>query len=265
MHPTHSSRFSWTFPLTIARLTLLESWRNRLPWAVLVLALLGMGLAAFLEEVTATETRMMQSAILGALFRLGAVFLVTVAAISGTARELHDRLVEVMLALPMPRFAYFLGKLAGYAIAALGVALAFAVALLPFAPPLQVVWWSLSLAAELILMAAMGLLLVLTLSQVPLALAAAMGFYLLARSTGALILMASGPLPGHISQAGQWEVAILTLLSWLLPGLEGFTPSAWLVYHAGDGQAVLSILLETAIYLSFIIGMGLFDLYRKNF
>ena len=35
----------------IARLTLLESLRNRLPWAVMLLAALGLGLAAFLEEV----------------------------------------------------------------------------------------------------------------------------------------------------------------------------------------------------------------------
>ncbi|MEO5352556.1 MAG: hypothetical protein H7835_05015 [Magnetococcus sp. XQGC-1] len=265
MTAIHSPRLHWFGVLAIARLTLLESWRNRLPWAVLALVLLGLGLALFLEAAAATETVMVQSAILGAIFRLAAVFLITVATISGAAREFHDRLVDVLLALPMPRFAYFLGKLAGYAVAALLVALAFGVALLPFVPVTQALLWSLSLAAELTLMAALGLLLVLTMNHVPLALSAAMGFYLLARSIGALMLMASGPLPGYTSQAGQWEGAFLTFLSWLLPGLERFTPSAWLVYHTGQWPDLAAILLEASVYTFLLIGMGLFDLYRKNF
>lgn len=260
-----SPPFQLPLLLTIARLTLMETWRNRLPWAVVLLVVVGLGLAAFLEEAAVTETRMMQSAILGALFRLEAVFLISVATISGAAREMQDRLVEVLLALPMPRFAHFLGKLAGYSVAACWVAMAFGVALLPFVPADQVLLWSLSLAGELMLMAALGLLLILILAQVPLALTAAMGFYLLSRSVGALILLAHGPMVEQSSQTAQWGGMVLTFLSWLLPGLEQFTPSAWLVYHTGHWQGLGTILLETAVYLSFLIGVGLFDLYRKNF
>ncbi|MEO5362296.1 MAG: hypothetical protein H7838_01535 [Magnetococcus sp. DMHC-8] len=259
-----ASRFRLALLWSIARLTLLENWRNRLPWAVVLLVGLGWGLAAFLAEAAAMETLKMQSALLGALFRLEAVFLVSVATIAGAAREIHDRLLEVLLAMPMPRFAHFLGKLTGHAMVACLVAMAFGAALLPFAPATQVLLWSLSLAGELILMAALGLLLVLTWAQVPLALTAAMGFYLLARSTGALILMAAGPFPAYTSRVGQWEGAILTALSWLLPGLERFTPSDWLVYHTGQWSDLAGILLETSLYLLFIIGVGLFDLYRKN-
>lgn len=251
--------------IVIARLTLLEALRNRLPWAVLLLAALGLGLAAFLEEAAVIETRMTQSAILGAIFRLEAVFLIGVATISGVAREFNDRIVEVLLALPIPRAAYLLGKFAGYAVTAFLVAMAFGITLLPFAPATQVLLWTLSLAGELILMAALGLLLVLTLMQVPLALTAAMGFYLLSRSMGALILMAAGPIAGYTTQVGKAEVALLTFLSWLLPGLEQFTSSAWLVYHTGHWQDLGTILMETLIYLFFILGVGLFDLYRKNF
>ncbi|MBF0162873.1 MAG: ABC transporter permease [Magnetococcales bacterium] len=258
-------RFFWKILFGIARLTWMESARNRLPGALLLLIGLGWGLAAFLEEAAVTETVQTQSAILAALFRLAAVFLVSVATIAGSAREFQDRLVELLLALPIPRSAHFLGKLLGYALAACGVALLFGAALLPFAPVQQVVLWTLSLASELLLMVALGLVLILTLPQVPLALTVAMGFYLLARSIGALILMAAGPLPGHLSTAGQWEVALLTALSWLLPGLEQFTPTAWLVYHTGHWQDLLPILRETAIYLFFIVSIGLFDLYRKNF
>lgn len=259
------SPFGLSPVLVIARLTLLETLRNRLPWAVLLLVSLGLGLAVFLAEAAATETEMAQSAILGAIFRLAAVFLITVAAITGMAREFNDRVVEVLLALPIPRATHLLGKLVGYTMAAFLIAIAFGVALLPFAPATQVLLWTLSLAGELILMAALGLLLVLTLTQVPLALTAAMGFYVLSRSMGALILMAAGPIPGYTSQTGEAEVLLLTFLSWLLPGLEQFTPSAWLVYHTGHWQALGAILMETSVYLFFIMGVGLFDLYRKNF
>ncbi|MBF0582688.1 MAG: ABC transporter permease [Magnetococcales bacterium] len=260
-----SSPFRCACLLTIARLTLLETWRNRLPWAVLWLVALGWGLAAFLNEAAVTESVEMQSALLGALFRLEAVFLVSVTAIAGAAREFQDRLLELLLALPMPRVVHFLGRLAGYSLAAALVAAVFGAALLPFVPVEQAVLWTLSLLGELILMTALGLVLVLTLSQLPLALTVAMAFYLLARSIGALILMAAGPLPGHTSLIGQWEGTLLTVLSWLLPDLERFTPTAWLVYHTGHWQELGSILLETVVYLLFIMGVGLFDLYRKNY
>lgn len=257
--------FNLTPMLVIARLTLLETLRNRLPGAVLVLAVLGLGLAAFLEEAAVTETIMVQSAILGMLFRLEAVFLMSVAVIAGSAREFNDRLVEVILALPIPRSTYFLGKLTGYSIVSFCVAMAFGVALLPFVPLEQITLWSLSLAGELILMSVLGLLLVLTLTQVPLALTIAIGFYVLSRSMDALILIATGPFSESSSQSAQGVEMVLTFLAWILPGLDRFTSSEWLVYHSGSWQELGTLFMELSLTFLVVCGAGLFDLYRKNF
>jgi hypothetical protein len=50
----------------------------------------------------------------------------------------------------------------------------------------------------------------------------------------------------------------------LLPNLERFTQSEWLVYHTGNLGNLTEIVLQTVIYVILLVTMSLFDLYRKN-
>lgn len=249
----------------IAHLTLQENWRNRLPWAVALMLGVGVGAAFFLESAAVTETVMVQATIVGAFFRLGMVFLMAVTVISGMAREFGDRMVEMTLALATPRAIYYFGKLVGHALTASLMAIPPGLALLPFAPWDQVALWGVSLLCELWLMAALGLLLVFSLTHVTLALTASMAIYLLARSVGTLVLIAHGPFAKISQWPGSLVRPILDFLSWMLPDLGRFTSGEWLAYHTGGRAELGMILLETAITLFLLCGAGLFDLYRKNF
>ncbi|WP_317202127.1 ABC transporter permease [Janthinobacterium sp.] len=249
--------------LTIARYTLLEALRNRLLWLLLLAALGAVGLSGFLNALALTESRQVQAALLAALLRLAAVFLTATFVVTSMVREANDKGLEMLLALPMPRAAYLLGKLAGYAALALLPALMFGALTLPFATPAQAALWSVSLLCELWIVAAFGVLCALSFSQALPALAGTAGFYLLARVVGSLQLL--GQQHGGSAPLAQRGIAAgLDLIAAALPALDQFTRTDWLLYQGGDAAALLGVLLQTAIYLALLTAAALFDLYRKS-
>ncbi len=248
----------------IAHYTLLEARRNHLLWIVVLTIFSAVALAGFLAQVAITETRQIQAAFLGAFLRWAAVFIVSLTVITGMVREFNDKGFELVLSLPLPRAGYFFGKLAGYATVAVLVAISMTLPLLLVAPPGQAALWGVSLGCELLLVCALSLLCMLTLNQTLPALAVVAAFYLMARSIGAIQLMGQGAM-FDISSGSQQAVQFLVdVTTWVLPGLDRFTATDWLVYHSGEPMLLVPILGQSLIYLVLLGGAGLFDLYRKN-
>lgn len=248
----------------IALFTFLEALRNRLVWLVLGFVLVGFGLAEFLGAVAITETRQFQSGFMGALLRASAVFIVSLFVITSMVREFNDKGLELVLSLPIPRSRYFLGKLLGFSALAAVVASISGLCLLLYAPPLQVAIWTLSLSCELLIMTALSLLCLFTFNQVTAALSAVMAFYLLARSMTAIQLMGHFPIVSTDSLAQSVIVGFLDGLAFVLPELDRFTLSEWLIYHTASWSQLVPVLGQTLIYVSLLCAAAMFDLYRKN-
>ena len=249
----------------IAIFTFLEALRNRLLWLVLVFVLIAVGLVEFLGAVAITETRQIQSGFMGALLRAGSVFILSLFVITSVVREFNDKGVELVLSLPIPRSSYLLGKLVGFSALAALVALSCGLSLLVYAPPLQVLIWTLSLCMELLIVTSLSLLCLFTFSQVTVALSAVMAFYLLSRSITAIQLMGHFPIVSMDSLAQTITVWLLDALAFVLPELDSFTLSAWLIYHTASWPALAPIFNQTVIYVSLLCAAAMFDLYRKNF
>lgn len=252
-----------TMSMTIARYTLLEALRNRLLWLLIVAALGAVGLAGFLHELALTESRQLQAALLGALLRLAAVFLVATFVITSMVREANDKGLELLMALPMPRTVYLAGKLLGFGALAVLPAMLFGALALLLAPPAQAALWAFSLLCECWIVAAFSLLCMLTLQQVLPAMAAALAFYLMARSIGVLQLLGQNG-GAHADWTQQVLAGGIDTLALLLPHLDQFTRSDWLVYHGGNSADLLAISVQTALYVTLMAAAGLFDLYRKQ-
>ncbi len=248
----------------IAGLTLLEALRGRLLWLVLLILLAGFGLAGLLGSLAITDTRGTQAGILGALLRLAAVLVTSLFVITSVVREQTDKVLELYLSLPLPRAAYYLGKLAGFAVCAAVASVLFGALLLLYAPPLQVLMWTVSLLAELLIVVAASLLALFTFSQVTVALSVVLAFYFLARGIGAIQLMSQGPLVDPGALFSRVIEGLVDGIAFLLPDLYRFTPSEWLVYGSGSLGDLLPVLAQTAVYLTLLAGAALFDLYRKN-
>lgn len=250
---------------TIAYYTLLEALRTRLP--VMVLACLAVLLLAslFVREIAITESARMQTAFLAAAARIASVFVVSLYVLAAVAREFNDKGVELLLSLDLPRAHYILGKLAGFVLVAVLVTGLVTLCLIWFAPPAAVLAWAASLALELSLVAALSLFCIVTFNQVVPAASFVMAFYLLARSLTAIRLISANPISGAETPAHQvigWTVDGLALV---MPALDAFTQTAWLVNPPAGPPPLAALAWQSAVYFVLLAAVAMFDFYRKEF
>jgi hypothetical protein len=247
-----------------ARLMLIEARRGGLPWLAGASIALSLCLAAFLSQVALTESRALQAAIVAALLRACAVFLIAAHVSSSVLREINDKGLELMLSLPLTRSAQYLGRLAGFAACGGVLAALFALPLLLWASPAVVALWALSLACEAVLVAAAALFFAMSLAQLVPAIAATAGFYLLARSMDTIQAIATGP---HTDESAAQTLArwILDAVALLFPRLESVTRTEWLLYGAPAPEAYAAALGGVVLYAVLLVAAGLFDFHRRSF
>lgn len=247
----------------LARLVLVEARRGGLPWLALASVVAAFGLAAFLSQVALTEGRSLQVAVVAALLRACAIFLVAMQVSASVIRERNDKGLELMLSLPVTRASHYFGRLAGFAAMAVVLAFVFALPLFALASPGAVLVWSASLALEGTLVATAALFFAMTLAQPVPAIAATIGLYLLGRSMAAIQAIATGPLV-EPSLANQAARSLVDALALLLPRLDAVTRSEWLLYGPPGGAAYGSAIGVLAVYTALLAAAGLFDFYRRS-
>lgn len=253
------------FILTVARVTLLEALRNRLLWLAGIVVGVALGLSQFLNQVAITESLQIQVALLAALLRVAAVFIVATFVITSMVREANDKVTELLLSQPVPRSSYFLGKFGGYALVAAILALLFALPLALFAPSAGLLAWVVALGCEMLIVTAVSLFCVLSLTQVLSAFAATAGFYFLSRSMTAMQLIAGASVTGQHTVADTIISWIVNAIALLLPSLDRMARTDWLVDAAPRAAEVLGFIGQSAIYIVLIASAALFDLHRKNY
>ena len=248
---------------TVAYYSLVEALRSGLPWLAATCVIGVLGLSGFLSQVAITEATALQASTAGALLRACAVFLITAHVVASVAREANDKGLELALALPISRPAYFLGKLLGFACAGALLATLFALPLLAWAKPADLAAWWISLVAETALAAAAALFFASALTQTVAAIAAAAGLYVLGRAIAAIQAIAGSPLAGDALPA-QAARRIVDALSLLLPRLDAVTRGDWLLYGAPAAGEFAQALSGLALYFVLLAAAGLFDFSRRN-
>lgn len=250
--------------LTIARFTLLEAVRTRLLAVVaIILILLFLG-SLFVQHIAVTETTRMQTGFLAATARMAAVFVLSLHVAGSMVREFNDKGVDLLLSLALPRAGYYLGKFLGFAGIAVAIAALTTLALVTLAPGPSLVLWGVSLALELILVAALALFCVITFAQIMPAISFVAAFYLLARSINAVRLLSVSPLLAPNDWTNRAIAHLVDALAWLLPDLDRFTSTAWLVDHSGSLAMLGLNTVQTLLYGALLVVAGLFDLYRRD-
>ena len=250
---------------TIARYTLLEALRTRLPGLVLAAIVLFSAAGFFVREIAITESVRLQTGFYAAGMRLATVFMAGLYVLASVTREFNDKGLDIALALDLPRSHYILGKLAGFlAIAALVAATA-SLPLLFFAAPDAVLQWAISLAFELAIVVSLALFCVITFSQLMPAASFILAFYLLARSLTAIRLMSAQPLSGADTLSHQLISWVVEALALAMPALDEWTRTAWLVNQAAAWPDVGVLAGQSMLYVALLTAAAMFDFYRRNF
>jgi hypothetical protein len=249
--------------LGIARFTLLEGRRGQLPLLLAVLLVVAGLLAVFAASLAITDSLAYRVGVYAGVARLGLVLLVALFVAASVVREFEDRMLDLTLSRPVSRAAWYGGRLAGFAaLAVLGATLA-ALPLCLGAPAARVLAWGATLAAELLVVAAVSLTCAVTLRQVTAVVAVTLAFYLLARAIDALVLMSHGPTVDPASWVTLVVAGGVEGLALLIPPLGRFADSGWLM--ADDALPPLAgLAIETFCFVGLVAAVGLFDLYRTN-
>ena len=250
--------------LAVVRFTVLEAWRSPLPWLLLAAVACALAAAAFAASLALTEGARFQAALLGAGVRMAWVFIFAVYVIGSLAREINERGFEVALALELDRGTWLLGKLAGWLLPVIAATLLLFPLLAVVASPAGAAAWCLSLAFELAIVVAAALFFTLSLGSVPAAAVLAAGFYLLARSIDALVLITSSSLllaPGAWRDFADFAIGAM---AWLLPALGRFAQGSWLADQPPAAPALALMALQCVVYVALLWAATLVDFHRRD-
>lgn len=249
--------------LTLVRWSARDAWRTRSVALLLLVIALVYGLASFLAGLAVTEVAAQHITFYAGLVRPLLVLLFALAVVVGLVRELDDRVLDTLLARPLSRRTWYLARLSGQLLAALALAAVAALPLVPLVGAGVLSTWTLSFACELAIVAALALACATSLGRVAPAMAAVTGFYALARSVQALVLMSSGPAVDPASLVDQIVARGVQALALLLPDLSRYTQSVWLLDGASGGDVVY-VFVQAALYVSLLGLLGLVDFERRN-
>ncbi len=249
---------------TIGKYTALEALRTRVPGTALLALLLLVCASLFIRELAVFEAMRFQTGFYAAAARLVAVFLTSVYVLASMTREFNDKGLEVVLALDVPRTHYICGKLAGFMAVAVFIAAIISLPLWTLAPAGAAFSWAVSLMIELALITALSLFCVVTFSQLLPAAGFIAAFYLLARSITAMRLMGAHPIAGEGSPSQQFTSVLVEALGYLLPTLDQWTATAWLLDTPPEPVQLLGIFLQGLIYLALLAAATLFDFHRRS-
>jgi hypothetical protein len=250
--------------VTIARFTLLEAWRTRLPWLFVIVLGLILGAAYFIQQLAIIESARLQITFSAAATRFAAVFVLCLHILTSMVREFNDKGLELTLSFDLPRSHYILGRLSGFALIALLVALIAIVPQLLLAPLAAALQWGLSLALELAIMTALSLFCIVTFTQLMPAASFVFGFYLLARALTAIRLMSDTPIAGGHTWSHQVISWLVDALALVLPALDRFTQSDWLVDSTASWLTLGANAVQAMLYIVLLGAAAMFDFYRRN-
>jgi ABC-type transport system involved in multi-copper enzyme maturation permease subunit len=253
----------------LIRLTLLESWRGRsgrFLWMALIAIQL---IASFAVQMAVTESLELRLTTAAFLYRLCLIFALGVAMIASVVREHESGFVYVLLAHPISRMHYVLGRILGYSLVAFVAAFSVMCVMAIWVPTENwgaLALWSLSLWLELIVTGAVALFFALGLRNMVGAMVMWLAFYVLARVLDVARTMAASPIgqnpDGLQVMLGQWT---FNALGWVIPPLGSFTRSEWLLGGTMPGlQAAWILGLWAIVYGAICVVAAAIDFYRHE-
>lgn len=252
---------------TTLKYLFLTAIRDRLFASMLVaLALIAL-VCSFIGDKTVVEGSETVSALAGFSSRLLVIAGLSLFVAVHVRRTFENREILLLLSRPMSRPGLVVAYWASFsAIAALTVVPAAVAIWLVGQPDLGgLVWWAVSLALEAMLMVAIALFFSLTIGSVVAAAAGTLGFYILGRGIGVFTAIATGEFRSADTGLDQAVNSAIGYIAWIVPRLDLFGQSSWLVYGAPEAGMIVLIAAQALVYTALIVTAAIFDFERKRF
>lgn len=254
-----------TAGVALFRYIFVSALHDRLFLGLPILLAVSAALIIFLSGTAIIEQREMAAALLGGTSRILIIAGMVIFTCFHIRQAVAGGEAALILSRPISRGAFVLGYsagmvCAGFICAAQGLLLV----LLCASPPLGgLMAWGVSLALETMLMILTAVFFGLILNSAVTSVLACLGFYVLGRMSGLM-----GALADKASGAEGLDYILgygFKLVSLIIPRLDFFSRSEWLVYGWNDsGSGILWALLQSLVFAPLIVAAAMIDFSRKR-
>ncbi len=173
-----------------------------------------------------------------------------------------------MLSKPISRAQFVVAYWLGFVILAFAAVIPVIIIMLTIFTPniIGLVYWASSLILEISLVLAFALVSALMLRSAVSAVLASFAFYFVSRLMGFFVaalmqptsMLTGGPL-------GQIMGTLLKALSSIIPRLDLYAKSSWLIYGIEKQNDLWVFQLQSIVFIALLLAMAVFDFKRKQF
>lgn len=253
-------------PLSLFAWTVVAEARNsKTIISATLIYIIAIAIALFVGEISITESQQSQIATCAAFLRLAILFFLSLFTINSIVRDINDRMLLLYLSLPISRIIFVSGKFIGFALISIIMSLFAMLIVFIYADFYPSMIWGLSLILECWIVIAFSLLCAFSFAHITSSFSAVAAIYLLSRTLSSILLMEQNPFRLTSESASQqFSHGLLTSLDYLLPRIDRFTRTEWLMYGEVSSTDLIFILQQSLIYLLLLLSATFIDFYRKS-
>lgn len=252
---------------THIRYILLTALRDFLFIGLMLAIIMAVSISATLGGTAMVEKEAMTLVFSGASARMILMFGLTVFVAFHIRQAFDQKEIDVLLSRPLSRFEIMLAYWLGFSFVSFLLVLA-TVAVLSFLPINDLAgfaYWAVSLLLESWLVVAIALFASFTLSSAITSVLAAMGIYVAGRMMAFFVATSDSQLLFREVWVNDIVSFIIDVTSIVIPRLDLFTQSEWLVYGVTRMQDTSIALAQVLIYIPLLIAAATIDFKRKEF
>lgn len=249
---------------TLAQYSLYEGWRGHVFLTSVLLVLICAALAEFSGLLVLTDTWQTRVAIYAFTARISLVSVIAIYVINSLIRDRIDKQTEWHLSIDSPRYAYLYGRVTGFLVTGLLMAIVTGIYPLLYAQNMDVLLWLSSLYAEIAVVIMLAVFIAVTFNNSVLGFITAGAFYILARNIGNFILISQSPVLEGENETVNIASRIIETVHYVIPDFWQYADSRWLLYGDGSLAGLSAILVEALIFSLLLLFAASIDLYRKN-
>lgn len=253
---------------TIIRYTLLTASRDWLFIGLCTMVLLAYGFSVFVGTTALVEQAQMSLAYFAGSSRIILVTGLIVFVCFHVRRAFDNREVESILSKPISRTQFVVAYWLGFSVLAVLVTIPaiIIIALLNKPDLVGLAFWSASLILEISIVVAFALLASLIMKSAVSPVMSTFAFYLVSRLMGFFVSAMESPtsLMG-VGKFGMLLEFVLKTISTIIPRLDLFAKSEWLIYGVANQNDLWIFPTQAAVFILLMLSVAIFDFKRKQF
>lgn len=253
--------------LTTIRYILLTASRDFLFLGLLLGVVLATAISAILGSTAMIENEAMTLSFASASARIVLVVGIMIFVCFHIRQAFEQKEIDVLLSRPLSRAQIMLSYWLGFSLVAFLLVLASVtvISFLPLPSKSGFVYWAISLLLESLLVVALGMFAAFTLRSAVSSVLAAFGFYTLGRMMGFFLVTLESKLMLGNAWVNELVHALLTGISLVVPRLDLFSQSEWLVYGIMRPEELKLALLQIVVFIPLLLSAATIDFLRKEF